>query len=528
MGVPKFCAWLKHNQKKYGIYFNSQILPKIKFDYLFFDANSIIYEFYYKLEDKEDIKLEDILIEQTIKYLNKNINKINAKTTYIAFDGTPPFAKITQQRIRRYTSYYQSSKTELWPPNCHISPGTEFMKKLDIKITEYVNNSKKNIIYSSYENVGEGEHKIMQYIKKYCKNKKIMIYGGDTDMVFLSLIQSLYNNNHIYIYNHIYDIDNYYDIDVVKTLLLKILKSYADELNENNIYDFIIICFVVGNDFLHNIPFYDVYSIDDLIGCYVKSLENFNENELLIYEEEGIIKLNMYNLLQFMKELKSKELIMFKQDDKLMSSNYAIEFLKKTAKSEKCTFKEVEQLRIKQKDYNYFNNIDLKGKTDYEIIDIMITYKYNYYNYYLKTNNLKIINDMCISYYYGILWIVYYYFNCELINDLSANCPDWEWCYKYHCSPFITDLLNLLEKDYSEINFIPSINKPLTLKQQLFYIIPDKYLEKIDKELYNKIQEHKYLIPKTIHFDTIHKVNIHECPALIPLYNFNVIKNIIK
>lgn len=530
MGVPKFCSWLKHNQKIYNIYFNYQIQPKEKYDYLFFDANSIIYEFYNKLENKEDLKLEDILINNTINYLDENINKIKAKVSYIAFDGTPPFAKITQQRIRRFTSYYQNkliNENNNWPANCHISPGTLFMQKLDKSINEYIKKSKNKIIYSSYNNIGEGEHKIMQYIKKYCKNNKIMIYGGDTDMIFLSLIQTLENNNYIYIYNHINNIDNYYDINKIKNLLIKILKSYSSILSEINIYDFIIICFVIGNDFLHNIPFYDIYNIDELINCYVHALEKFNDN-LLCYKEDNLIKIDMYNLLQFIKELKNRELIMFKQDEKLMSPNYTIELLKKNNNNKICTFDKVEKLRLKQKDYNNFNFINLNDKSDYDITDAMITYKYNYYNYYLKTNNLKIINNMCLSYYYGILWNVYYYFNCNLINDLSADCPNWEWCYKYYCSPFITDLLNLLEKKYNEINFIPLKNKPLTLKQQLFYIIPEKYLKDINKELYNIVQNHKYLNPENVKFDTIHKINLYECSALIPLYNCDVIKNIIK
>lgn len=553
MGVPKFCSWLKNNQKFYNIYFNKNYFPtslsedlsdtklneitknnkkvntKLEFDYLFFDANSIIYDIYYELEDKEFINIEEYLIDNTIKYLDKHINKVNAKNTYIAFDGIPPFSKITQQRIRRYTSYYQNEGKEFWPPNCHISPGTNFMKKLNTAIIEYIKNNKRKIIYSSYENVGEGEHKIIQYIKKYCKNNKILIYGGDTDMIFLSLIQILKNNNQIYIYNHINNVDNYYNVNLIKTLLMKILKSYSSSLTETNIYDFIVICFIIGNDFLHNIPFYNIYNIDDLILSYVHSLDYYNEKKYLLYEDEdNIIRIDNYNLLQLIKELKEKELLIFKQEDKLMSSNYTIEFLEKIKGHKHCTFNKVEELRLKQKDYNYFDNIDLTDKTDNEIFDIMITYKYNYYNYYLKTNNLKIINDMCSSYLYGIYWNIDYYFNSELINDLSANCPDWQWCYKYHCSPFITDLLNYLEKSYETLEFTSIENQPLTINQQLFYIIPDKYLEKINKNLYNIIQQHKYLIPKTIKYDTIHKVNIHECPAIVPLYNYVVIKNIIK
>jgi 5'-3' exonuclease len=80
-----------------------------------------------------------------------------------------------------------------------ISPGTVFMELLSKRIKEYL--SKKNttnekcqgpkckIIFSDSSVPGEGEHKIMQYIREETGfADKNMIYGLDSDLIFLSLI----------------------------------------------------------------------------------------------------------------------------------------------------------------------------------------------------------------------------------------------------------------------------------------------------------------------------------------------------
>lgn len=44
-----------------------------------------------------------------------------------------------------------------------------------------------NVNYSSYLEDGEGEHKIINFIKKF-GDKTCMIFGLDADLIFLSLL----------------------------------------------------------------------------------------------------------------------------------------------------------------------------------------------------------------------------------------------------------------------------------------------------------------------------------------------------
>jgi 5'-3' exonuclease len=98
--------------------------------------------------------------------INFYINLIEpTDNIYIAFDGVSPIAKLDQQRQRRYKSYYQSkvfdkiyNDNNLKPKwnTTAITPGTEFMKKLNKKIEEY--------FYSDL------------FLYKYYKNTLVNIY----------------------------------------------------------------------------------------------------------------------------------------------------------------------------------------------------------------------------------------------------------------------------------------------------------------------------------------------------------------
>ena len=55
--------------------------------------------------------------------------------------------------------------------NSAISPGTKWMEKLHSKIIEWCSKQEYKIIYSSANTAGEGEHKLLQFIRNNKENK---------------------------------------------------------------------------------------------------------------------------------------------------------------------------------------------------------------------------------------------------------------------------------------------------------------------------------------------------------------------
>ena len=133
-------------------------------------------------KNKKDI-IEKKMIENIISYINTLVDYSNPqKMLFIAIDGPAPKSKMSQQRMRRFKTFYERKElkkieeknniqkpiTDVWDTNA-ITPGTEFMDKLGkylLKIKDHLKN--KNLkVYLSDSNVpGEGEHKIFNYIKE--------------------------------------------------------------------------------------------------------------------------------------------------------------------------------------------------------------------------------------------------------------------------------------------------------------------------------------------------------------------------
>ena len=202
MGIPSYFSYIVKN--------HSDIIKKInylkKIDNFYLDSNSIIYDTLRLISNNykgNDAKFEKILIKETIKKINEYISLISpTKTVIIAFDGVAPVAKLEQQRTRRYKSYLMDkitksikSKPEKTWDKTAITPGTKFMEKLGKEIKKYYKNSYNNvnnvnIIVSTSDDVGEGEHKIFEYIREnqiFHSKTTTLIYGLDADLIMLAL-----------------------------------------------------------------------------------------------------------------------------------------------------------------------------------------------------------------------------------------------------------------------------------------------------------------------------------------------------
>ena len=180
MGIPSFFSHLVKN--------HGSIIKKLEklnkpIDNLYLDSNSIIYDSYYSIKkeyDGHDDTFEKKLIIKVLKKIEEYIIGLMPRNrVIIAYDGVAPIAKMEQQRNRRYKSMLERKlRKELYPEGnanewktTAITPGTNFMSKLDKMTNDYFNNNEKryglNEIVVSGTNVpGEGEHKLFEKIRE--------------------------------------------------------------------------------------------------------------------------------------------------------------------------------------------------------------------------------------------------------------------------------------------------------------------------------------------------------------------------
>lgn len=185
-------------------------------DNFYLDMNGIIHNCTHG--NDPDTKLtEDEMIKKIFRYLDKLFHIVKPqKLMFMAIDGCAPRAKMNQQRARRFKTAKEAekraaeakenpdaeaSKVEPFDSNC-ITPGTPFMERLASHLRFFIRHKisedpawqKPTIVFSGHDVPGEGEHKIMEYLRlakknpDYEANTRHCLYGLDADLIMLSLV----------------------------------------------------------------------------------------------------------------------------------------------------------------------------------------------------------------------------------------------------------------------------------------------------------------------------------------------------
>jgi 5'-3' exonuclease len=547
MGVPGFFAWLLKNNVHNNIIINN--LNNI--DCLYFDANCLfhpkcfdILKLHSNITDVD--KLEKLMIERIIKYITFIIDFVKpSELIYIAVDGVAPVAKINQQRKRRYKSVldneymkklnkkYNKNKNDSWS-NIVITPGTNFMIKLDRELIKFKNNDRfKNIkfIYSSYLECGEGEHKIIRHIKQNNNNiKKIhTIYGLDADLIFLAM--SAYSDiNNIFLlreYDHVKNVNKQLTEEVNERLCYLSIKNVIDTYNEYIINklrenedildidfdkkydfskDFIIICFMLGNDFIPTPPSINIrnYGIEYITNAYCNMFQFYKS---YIYDSG---KINLDLLLMIFEYLKDREHDYFTED---------MPRYKQKNKNKKYVGSDPYEEEIFNRDN--LRNIIIEDHINLgngEISD----YKFRYYeiNFNSRINQNKMINKICKNYIDMIHWIMKYYFDVDM--------PSWTYYYEFNHAPFISDIYKYLQKNKDNYNFDISYKECINIETQLISIIPPQYSNIFNKNIIDKYKQNnnnfktKFMLPDNIVLE-YDKELYWMCEPKLPMLDLDII-----
>ncbi|KAH7008280.1 XRN 5'-3' exonuclease N-terminus-domain-containing protein [Ilyonectria destructans] len=321
--------------------------------------NGIIHNCTHK-DAGEDVSFrlsEEEMFIRIFNYIEHLFGKIKPKQLFfMAIDGVAPRAKMNQQRARRFRTALdvekardkaisegvEMPKEEPFDSNC-ITPGTEFMAKLSQQLRYFVNKKVSEdtdwqgceIVLSGHEVPGEGEHKIMEYIRNakaqpgYNSNIRHCLYGLDADLIMLGLLshdphfcllreevtfgrasktksKELEHQNFYLL--HLCIVREYLEMEFQELKQDGVL-SFPFDL-ERVIDDFILMAFFVGNDFLPN-----------LHGLHIN--EGALANMFRIYKtiipkgdgyinEDGVI--NMDRLQALLGEISNLEVQQFEND----------------------------------------------------------------------------------------------------------------------------------------------------------------------------------------------------------------------
>lgn len=300
MGVPKFFRWLSERYPSISMLIAESRIPE--FDSLYLDMNGIIHNCTHSDSDSPTFRMtEDQMFIAIFNYIEHLFGKIKPKKLfYMAVDGVAPRAKMNQQRARRFRTALDAENAKLkaieqgldmpkedaFDSNC-ITPGTEFMQKLTKQLKYFINKKISEdtdwqgveIVLSGHEVPGEGEHKIMEYIRcskaqpDYESNVRHCLYGLDADLIMLGLLS---HDPHFCLLREEVTFgrqvskkpkelehQNFYLLHL--SMVREYLELEFQELEQEGaldfpfdmervIDDFILMAFFVGNDFLPNLP----------------------------------------------------------------------------------------------------------------------------------------------------------------------------------------------------------------------------------------------------------------------------------
>ena len=515
MGIPSYFSYIVKNHPKIIKKYFKDVL---KVDNLYLDCNSIIYDAYGKMtfDPKSSVLTETIgltIIQQVIAKIEYYISIVEPqKTVIIAFDGVAPVAKLEQQRQRRYKSWYQNDisrqifkkvDTNAWN-TAAITPGTIFMSELNSLIQKhfatikFLNNTPLNILVSGSNEAGEGEHKLFDYIRKNPEKhseETSVIYGLDADLIMLS-INHLPISPKIYLFREtphfIQSIDsslepeaNYFlDIPELTNAIIGYMNSNQLDDSEkpnsnstmayNKVYDYIFICFFLGNDFLPHFPAINIRTggTDKMLNAYratIKPDENLTDGKTINWA-------NVRKLISFLAK-QEEQFIIAEHKLRDRGENNSRHFSKNVNKTSSLKSQGLD---------DEFKKFELTPTTDRELEKYINPFKPNWQQRYYRgllgirsDTTGQITKDVSINYLQGLEWTMKYY---------TTGCADWRWQYKYSYPPLLQDLIKHVPLFPTEFVLEKPFN-PVTEIVQLCYVLPKHSLNLLPKNLGQVLQK---------------------------------------
>uniref|UniRef100_A0A672V5T8 5'-3' exoribonuclease 1 n=1 Tax=Strigops habroptila TaxID=2489341 RepID=A0A672V5T8_STRHB len=517
MGVPKFYRWISERYPCLSQVLKEHQIPE--FDNLYLDMNGIIHQCSHPNDDDVHFRIsEDKIFADIFHYLEVLFRIIKPrKVFFMAVDGVAPRAKMNQQRGRRFRSAKEAEdkikkaleKGETLPTearfdsNC-ITPGTEFMARLHEHLKYFVNmkiSTDKSwqgvtVYLSGHETPGEGEHKIMEFIRSekakphHDPNTRHCLYGLDADLIMLGLTsheahfallreevrfggkksqracapeETTFHLLHLSLMREYID----YEFSPVKDKI-----SFEYDI-ERIIDDWILMGFLVGNDFIPHLPHLHINhdALPLLYRTYMAILPELGG----YINENGHLNLKRFEkyltrLSDFDREHFSEVFV----DLKWFESKVGNKYLNEAAGIAAEEARKIKQKKQKAQENSIClaalekNEGEVTPKTvleDEPEDDDLFETEFRQYKrtYYMTKMGVEVVSDDFLAdqaecYVQAIQWILHYYYH---------GVQSWSWYYPYHYAPYLSDIRNI-----GELKIKFELGKPFMPFEQLLAVLP--------------------------------------------------------
>lgn len=349
--------------------------------------------------------LEAQFLERIIHNLKKVVQTFRASDNLlISIDGPATISKILQQRSRRYKGSVNVDSKMLFRTSS-ISPGTDIMFKIDAAIQNWLLHNyiylSRNIIYSNHLMPLEGETKLFNYLRDNTYNwtGNTVIYGLDTDLVFLSMLCPL---NNVYLSRN-----NENDIININAFRTAINTRY---LQSSSTVDFVWLSYMIGNDFLPRVTaFSDINTAYEQFEIWYKALRS------------GIVSNGVINWINFSTWLRNMSAV----ETRLLQGVASTTTTHRNPVLDASWRVSVDGVQIF--DYEQFRRLYYSHALNPKVTKLPPDVLNNF------VPNSEWVRDMCRNYLSTMVWNLQFY--TRGVDDLNL-----EYYYAYNYAPLLSDL----------------------------------------------------------------------------------------
>lgn len=410
------------------------------------------------------------------------------KQVYLAVDGVVPMAKIRQQRVRRFKSAWLKGQVQAqgsWDSNA-ITPGTAFMEKLTRELEGLAAEQGRGWRVSGIQEPGEGEHKIMKWLRQ--KPVPAIIYGLDADLILLSILTGeeceiplwLLREKQEFGGKMITDEDGEQEYTFMN---LSEFKMRVGVKGKEQVINYVALMSLMGNDFLPHSLTHKLN--DDGHDCVMKEFRSMcQRKEWLVVDN----KLQLPVLLEICKRWSLEE------DERMLRMIH-----KKQEQAERGVGKGMDESEALPLEWNVEQSLLEKGR-------LSAGWREEVWKWIHPCISNK--DSICEAYIYGCQWILDYYTGKEINKS---------WMFPAWIPPLWSDLVAWLQV-HTEVPSIHVEDGIILPEEQLAMVLPlDSWGLVRNKKLRRLPVLAPQMWPAKFGFFSLGRKWLWECEARVPV-----------